>query len=121
MQRWIVLIVAVAVAAIAFLLWPRGVNVIVVNAGSSPMTSVSVAVTGGTFAMPNIPPNEARNVRVKPTGDSNIVLTYTDAAGPHTVVVDCYLGNGGYSGSITIDVANGTIVQKLDSIRIGIF
>ena len=64
-RLWIILVIAV-VAAGVFLLWPRGVKTVVRNAGSAPMRDVHVLVTGRSYALGDIQPNEVRSVRVKP-------------------------------------------------------
>ena len=114
---WIILAVAV-IGAGAFLLWPRGVKVVVGNTGTAAMRDVHVVVTGGSYGLGDIRPGEYRAVHVKPTGDSSITLQYTDEGGgdPQSVDLDCYI-EAGYAGSVSVDVANGLIVRKADATR----
>jgi hypothetical protein len=116
-RLWIILaIVVVAVGAV--LLWPRGIKAVVRNAGGETMKDVHVLVTGRSYALGDIQPNEVRSVRVNPVGESSIKIQYTDAAGAsRSADAACYIESG-YSGSITVDIANGTITRKVDGVRI---
>jgi hypothetical protein len=115
---WIILGIAV-IGAGAFLLWPRGVKVVVANTGTTAMRDVRVAVTGNSYRLGDLRPGERRGVHVKPTGDSSITLQYTDEGGggdPQSVDLDCYI-EAGYAGSVSVDMANGVVVRKADATR----
>jgi hypothetical protein len=115
---WIILAIAIISAAAVFLLWPRGVETIIRNAGAEPMRDVRVLVTGRAYALGDIHPNEVRSVHVKPLGESSITIRYTDAAGtPRSADVDCYIESG-YSGSISVDLASGAVTRKAVNIQI---
>src|SRR5258705_7111898 len=95
--RWIIpLVVIVAVGT--FVAWPRGVKAVVRNTGTTAMHDVHVVVTGRSYSIGDLAPNQSRATRVNPTGDSRIVLTYADGNGVrHELTVDCYLESGHYS------------------------
>ena len=116
-RLWIIFSI-VFVVAVGTLFWPRGVNTVVRNAGSTTMRNVHVLVTGRAYMLGDIQPNEVRSVHVKPVGESGITITYTDANdAPQIVDLGCYLESG-YSGSISVDVANGAVTRKAESIRV---
>lgn len=127
-RRWriILAIVVVGVSVVgagAYLAWPgggglAGVETVVRNSSPAPMRDVRVVVTGGSYRIGDIPPGESRSVRVKPSGDSSVRLEYTDAGGARSVDLDCYI-EAGYSGGISVDVANGAVVRKSEAIRPG--
>lgn len=118
MRRRVWIILAIVVVAVgAVLLWPRGVKTVVRNAGGQTMKDVHVLVTGRSYALGDIPPNETRSVRVKPVSESSITIQYTDATGTFlSADADCYIESG-YSGSISVNVANGSVTRKVDSVR----
>lgn len=110
-------ILAVGIASIVFALWPRGVEVIVTNAGTSVMRDVRVVVTGKTYELGELQPNARRNLRVNPTGESHLVVDYTDPSGtPQAVTVDCYF-EPNYYGTIAVDVADGVVIRNAAAIR----
>lgn len=110
-------ILAVGIASIVFALWPRGVEVIVTNVGTSVMRDLRVVVTGKTYELGELQPNARHRLRVNPTGESHIVLEYTDpSAAPRAVTVDCYFEPNDY-GSIAVDVAEGVIIRNAAATR----
>jgi hypothetical protein len=116
LRLWVIVTVAVFGAAV-FMLWPRGVKAVVRNAGDATMRDVRVVVTGRSYALGDIRPNEVRSVRVNPAGESGIAIEYTDETGTlKNVRADCYL-EAGYSGNIRLDVAGGVVTGKTDGTR----
>lgn len=116
-RRWWIILGIAVIGAGAFLLWPRGVKVVVGNTGTAAMRDMRVVVTGGSYTLGDLRPGESRGVHVKPSGESSITLQYADAGGgPQSVDLDCYI-EPGYAGSVSVDVANGAVVRKADSTR----
>jgi hypothetical protein len=116
-RLWIILAVGVVIVG-AVLLRPGGVKAVVRNAGGETMKDVHVLVRGRTYALGDILPNQVRSVRVKPVGESSITIQYTDATGAsRSAEADCYIESG-YSGSISVDVANGKVIRKVDKVRL---
>jgi hypothetical protein len=117
------IVVALGIAGAAAVLWARrdsgsGVKTIVTNSGSGPMRDVRLVVTGGTFPLGDLAANQTRAVRVKPTGESHIVLTYVDPSGlSQRLSVGCYF-EPRYSGEIALDVADNKVIRVDD--RIGL-
>ena len=111
-----IVIAGIVVAAVA--LFPGGVEAVIRNTGRARMRDIRVIVTGHSYAIGDLAPGQSRSVRVNPDGESHIVLTYTDASGVgQRLTVDCYFESG-YSGSITVEVAEGTIAKVDDRIEI---
>jgi hypothetical protein len=108
-----VIVLAIGVTA----LMPRGVEAVLRNADATTMRDVRIVVTGRSYALGDVPPGRVRSIRVRPAGESSLTIEYADATGTRSVRVDCYM-EAGYSGSITVDVANGAVVRKVD--RIGL-
>ncbi len=114
---------AVGVATVAGFLWERpdsssGVTAIVTNGGTAPMRNVRVVVTGHTYSLGDLSAKEMRTVRLEPSGESHIVLTYVDeSGGPQSLPVDCYF-EPRYSGEIEVDVADGKVIRVSDRISI---
>lgn len=121
--RWIIplVVIAAVIAAAAidrFFAAPRGVDAIIHNTGTGTLRGVRVIVTGRAYAIGNLAPNQRQTVRVNPTGESDIVLTYTDANGAaQKLTAGCYFESG-YSGTVKIEVADGKVVKIDDRIRI---
>src|SRR5215218_3893938 len=114
---WLVPLAVVLLVALVAAVWPRGVVVTLRNGGTTPMRDVRVVVTGGSYAVGELRQQESRSVRVKSTGESHMVLRYADAGGiEKSVEVDCYF-EPGYSGRITVDVADGAVVHVDNRVR----
>jgi hypothetical protein len=119
--RWIILFVVIAGGVVAFLGWPRGVRAIIHNSGATAMRDVRVNVTGRSYWVGDLGPGESRAIRVKPIGESHIVLSYADGSGvARRLTVDCYFESG-YSGSIAVDVADGVVANVDDRIRLAMW
>jgi hypothetical protein len=116
-RAWGLIPGALLIAAGAFIWLRPGVKLVVRNSGGAVLRDVHIGVTGRTYALPDIPPNGSKTVRLHPTGDSGITIHHEDATGrAEAVEVDCYLGSG-YSGRISVEVADGTVTRQLDNIR----
>ena len=116
--RWILLLLVV-VAVVTFVAWPRGVKAVIRNTGTTAMHDVHVVVTGRSYSIGDLAPSQSRATRVQPTSESHIVLTYADGqGGAHLLTVDCYIESRHYSGSITVDVADGAVAKVDDQIRL---
>jgi hypothetical protein len=117
LRSWLIIATALLAAAV-IPLWPRGVKAVVRNASDSPMRNVRLVVTGRSYTLGDIRPNETRTARVNPTGESDITIEYTDASGTLKAVrADCYIEHG-YFGTIRVGVANGAVTGKTNDIRV---
>jgi len=96
----------------------RGVKAIITNVGHVKMTDVRVRITGRQYAIGDLNRSESRTLYLNPSGESHIVLGYTNADGTSAALsVDCYFENG-YSGEIAVDVADGNIVRVVNKTKI---
>src|SRR5688572_13679738 len=119
-RRWAIAVIAFVVLAVpaSLLIWTPGVKAVVTNTGTTAMRNVRVEVTGRAYAIGDLQPGESRSVRVRPKGESHIVLRYVDPNGAtQAVTVDCYFESG-YSGSIAADVADGKVTRIDNAIRL---
>ncbi len=65
------------------------------NGDSSTFKSCVVQVTGNSYPIGDLPPGASTTVNVNPTGESHIVVEYTDGKGvKRRVPVDCYMDVG---------------------------
>ncbi|WP_404304943.1 hypothetical protein [Neorhodopirellula lusitana] len=101
--------------------WPfNGVAVVIHNTGSEHYASCTVLVTGARYPLGSLEPGDKLSTSAWPTGDSTVLIELiTDDGSSRILDADCYFGNGGYSGAITIDIANGAVSTVTDDIRIG--
>jgi hypothetical protein len=108
---------AAAVFAAAFLTTqcqPASIQFVLTNAAPDPMRSVTVHVTGASYSIGDVAPGASRTVRVRPSGESHIELSYADG---HRTVVDCYF-EPGYGGKITAVVAADKVVSVNSEVKV---
>lgn len=98
----LVLILILIFAVYLFL--PRGVIVIVNNVGKVPLQEVWVHVTGMSYSFGNIAPGKSRSIRVNPTSESHVEVSFrTPNERPRSMVAGCYFEHN-YSGTVTVEV-----------------
>jgi hypothetical protein len=98
----------------------RGTNVILTNKSNDTLHSVVVHVTGNSYSVGELAPDQAKSVRVHPTGESHVEIEHVDADGARKrLYADCYIEQG-YGGSIEINMTADAIT-KLDHHRRSLF
>tara|TARA_A100001391_G_scaffold45430_1_gene26712 strand:+ start:2035 stop:2382 length:348 start_codon:yes stop_codon:yes gene_type:complete len=102
-------------------IWPfNGVNVIVDNTGITNYISCSVAVAGGDYDLGPLDVGHRLSTAVCPTSDSSVVIRLIEDNGvAHVLTADCYFGPRGYSGTVTVQVADDTIVHVDNDVGFG--
>jgi hypothetical protein len=93
-----------------------GVRVTVRNSTDDDLTGVSVRVSGREYPIGVIAAGESACVRVSPSGDSNVAVSYETTAA-RTEQIDCYISSG-YRGSCSLEVRTDGSVHTDDSIRL---
>ena len=116
MKRLLVLVLGVALFGIilgyslqiplrvlgCFLPFSIGVVVDVTNEGTAPVSDLRVSFTGGENMWAKLDPGRTHTIKIKPAGDSGVVLNFVDVSGNlHTQEVGEYLEKNYYG---TIDV-----------------
>jgi len=101
----------------AALVMRGGVSVIIRNAGSGPLRSVVVHVTGNAYPVGDIGPGEQKTIRVFATGESHVELEFGNGG---RLFIGCYFEEG-YQGKITAEVTADRVLRVKDEIRIGPF
>jgi hypothetical protein len=96
-----------------------GVRVIVKNSGTAPIRSVMLNATGGSYLVGDLLPGSSAQTTVKPQGESNLEIEYSDSDGaPVRLSVDCYVERG-YRGTIDISIKNRRIDEQHVNVRPG--
>jgi hypothetical protein len=94
-----------------------GVDFTLTNSGSELLHSVTVQVTGRSYALGNIPSGGSKTVKLKPTSESHIELLFP--TGP-SLSIDCYF-EPKYRGRIIASVASKEVVTVKDEVQMGSF
>jgi hypothetical protein len=92
-----------------------GVKVCVKNDTDTTLNNVQVIFAGGVVTTTAITPGEQKIFDVLPTGESHLVLRFSDPLGQkHETPVDVYFESG-YRGTITVTIdGRGTVSWKDD-------
>ena len=96
-----------------------GIEVAIRNNGNGRITNVELLFTGGAVMAAEIPSTQQQTFKVKPKGESHLVLRFTDGKGQkHDALVDVYFESG-YKGkiNITIDDAGEVKWENTTSVR----
>jgi len=119
---WAKLIRAFAIAfvgfglgACCFLPFSRGVIVDVTNEGSAPISNLKISFTGGERTLSKLGAESTHEFRVKPTGESDIIISFLDASGSAHSHGDIVYLEPNYQGRIDIKVDRlGNVTSKDD-------
>jgi hypothetical protein len=88
-----------------------GTEVIITNAGSTPVHSAVVRVTGNSYALGEIDSRQTRSVHVYPGGESHVEIEHVATDGTKKLLFsDCYFEKG-YCGTIEAKVTTDSVVD----------
>jgi len=121
-RRVLIVALTVATVGVAGLIWAgwnRGVTVIVRNRDAATLSDVTIHVTGREYPIGDVPPGSERNVLVDPTGESHIEIAHGPTGERARLLVGCYF-EGGYSGTIEIDVTRTEATVASNEITVGL-
>lgn len=87
-----------------FVPFSTGVVVDVTNEGSAPVSNLRISFTVGENTLAKLDPGRTYTVRIKPSGESGVVIHFVDASGNlHSQEVGGYLETN-YYGTIDIKI-----------------
>ena len=106
------------VAAVAFILSLSacssdlyGARVVMRNSSTTPLHSVTVRVTGNSYAVGELPAFGSCSVKTYPTSESNIIIEHMDTSGENKELpVDCYF-EPGHRSTIVVSVTADSAVK----------
>ena len=103
--------------AIVVLFWStRGITTVVRNTGNVRMDDFRILVTGREYRQSDLRSGEVRRVLVQATGESGIELTYAEQGGRRrSIDLGLYIEQG-YTGEVSIDVAEDSVVRKTSDV-----
>ena len=113
-------VAAIGAAGLVWAYWHRGVTVVVRNKDSAALSAVTIHVTGRDYPIGDMPPGSTRHVLVDPTGESHIEISLQQADRRERLIADCYF-EGGYSGTIDIDISRTSVTVVDNKISIGLW
>jgi hypothetical protein len=115
--------ILLGVVAMLVALWryesTRGLKVSVHNAGSRPLSSMVVEVTGNSYRLGELQPGDTRSVYVRPRSESHVELSFAGHDGQLK-----RLNAGGYfeprdTGTIAVDVTADSVRVTEQNVRSG--
>jgi hypothetical protein len=99
-----------------YLLFSRGIEVSIHNAGPESVQRVSVHVTGAEYQIGDISHLEKRSCRVFPAGESDVEIRFLAKDGSESQHrIDVYL-EPAYRGRIEIEIRDGEIVKTANTV-----
>jgi hypothetical protein len=115
---------AIAVIILAFLgigmitLMSRGVDLLVINDGHSPIKDLKLEFTGGTKSISELAPGGEYHVRINPKSESHLEVKFMDSGGlNHKEIVDVYMERN-YHGKLTVRIDRYGKVSWQDDTKI---
>jgi hypothetical protein len=94
-----------------------GVTLMLSNVSAVPMQSVTVRVTGRSYAIGDLAPGASKSIAVHPTADSHIELVFDRT---RRLKIDCYLERG-YRGRIAAAITPERVVSVKDETILSIY
>ncbi|WP_164100610.1 hypothetical protein [Candidatus Laterigemmans baculatus] len=95
-----------------------GVRIIVENAGTSPLKSVVLHVTGASYALGDIAVGKSATMRVRPTGESHLEIEFTRSDGETRRLDAGGYFEPGYLGAMRVEIKDGQIFRVEEDIRL---
>lgn len=124
LHRWLLVASASALAFCTVILglgaWlaNRQLTVTVTNADSQRLNSVVVHVTGRSYPIGNVAPQESVTVPVEPTSESHVEVEFVDTHGDgKRLMAGCYI-EPGYKGNVSIELNENKVVAVRERINI---
>jgi hypothetical protein len=110
-----------AIFLAAFQWFAPGVTVTVRNGDKSPLIDFQVHVTGKTYQLGHIESGAMKRCTVNPTSESHVEISYQLPDGTSKRhVVGGYL-EGGYRGTVHVEIQDGEMVRSSIRIRSSLF
>jgi len=94
-----------------------GITLSIENVGTAPLDSLLVLTTGHEYTVGTVEPGASRTLHVEATSESHIELEY-GIGERRRLIVGTYF-EPGYRGRIRIKVTQDSIVELMDSVRVG--
>ncbi|WP_164103727.1 hypothetical protein [Candidatus Laterigemmans baculatus] len=114
----LVFVLVAGLVGLAVFQFRSGVRITVENAGTSPLKSVVLHVTGASYALGDIAVGKSATMRVRPTGESHLEIEFTRSDGEtRRLNADCYF-EPGYRGSMRVEIKDGQIHEVEESIKL---
>jgi hypothetical protein len=116
-----VVLIAVVCVAVLGIRWyrqhSRGVEIRLHSVANSPLRSVTVAVTGNSYALGDLAPGQTTSVWVAPTSESGVDVSFATASGGvKHAALSGYI-EPGYSGWISADLTTNEAVNIEDHVE----
>jgi hypothetical protein len=92
----------------------NGVEFTLKNVGPEALRSVTVDVTGKSYAIGDLLPGRSKTVKVNPLGESHIGLRFREG---RVLTIDCYMEHD-YGGRIEANVTSQAVVTVKDEITL---
>lgn len=104
-------------AVLIFFQFRSGIHVAIHNAGSQPLNSVLLHVTGASYDLGDIASGETAEATVHPEGESHLEIEFIDAGGQaNRLNAGGYFETGG-RGTIDISIKDGVIQANEQNIK----
>jgi len=119
-RRWWLLaipVVLLLISVVASQLRP-GIRVTVENAGTTPLKSVVLHVTGASCDLGDLAPGESATARVSPTGESELEVEIKDTDGQTQRLNAGGYFESGYRGTIRVEIKDGQIDKNEQDIKL---
>lgn len=111
--------VVVTSLVVSFVILVRsGVEVTVENAGTAPLKSVSLHVTGRSYRLGEIAAGSTASAKVHPTGESHLEIELGNVDGTTQRLDAGGYFESGYRGTIRVVLKDGKIEQFEDAVKI---
>jgi len=90
----------------------------VTNVGIAPIDSVTISVTGNSYYLGRLKPGESKMSKLFPKSESHLEVTFRNAIRPYRKFNAGTYIEPGYSGTISVDVNDDSLVSVRDSVSI---
>ena len=108
----LICLVLIVTASLLVSRFQAGIRVTITNAGTTPLKSVVLHVTGSSHSLGDIEPSSSKRAVVKPTSESHLEIEFVDAEGKvHRLDAGGYF-EPGYRGKIRVSIKDGEIEKN---------
>ncbi len=117
---FVAVVLLIATIPALYLTFPRGIYILIHNAGPESLQRVSLYVSGAKYEIGEIENLETRSCRVYPSGESDVEIRFLAKDGSESKHrIDVYL-EPGYRGSIEIEIRDGQIVKTTNTVSVSL-
>ncbi len=107
-----------------YILYLRGINVIIKNTGANSLTGINIIVTGNEYSIDTLAPLDSKTIRISPKGETGVAIRFESQIGPCVIPSRGYYeASFMYHGNVEIELESVSCEPRswVDNVKFSVF